>query len=200
MWWAKWLANFHFIKVYCPGSREGNPDALSRRAEYCLEEGGTHCEKTILKPEHFDVSPCQRKDQIQDSLVEGKKWTTSRLRIKRRQQNAVIPTNVPGWQQDMIFMLWKMTPTCPKTQVSRYWNCNVITQMEVRQTGGQKWQDNQTWNTSGRGYRCGLYRRDKSNTMEPWEEQLWIQGRPPYRTTHRPKNIETAGHINRYAG
>ena len=50
---AKWLSNFNFKILYCPGSRGGKPDPLSRRPEYRLEEGATHGEQTILKPEYF---------------------------------------------------------------------------------------------------------------------------------------------------
>jgi len=90
--WAQWLANFNFKIVYCPGSRGRKPDALSRRPEYRLEEGATHHEQTILKVEHFEVSLCHRKERIQVSLVEGKKRITNRLRIKRLQRNAIVPT------------------------------------------------------------------------------------------------------------
>jgi len=90
--WAQWLANFNF-KILChPGSRGGKPDALSRRPEYRLEEAATHREQTILKPEHFQVSICHRKDRIQVSLVEEKNQMTNRLRIKRLQRNAIVPT------------------------------------------------------------------------------------------------------------
>jgi len=81
--WAQWLANFNLKIVYRPGSRGGKPHASSRRPEYRLEEGATHREQTMLKPEHFQVSLCHRKDRIQVSLVEGKKRITNRLRIKR---------------------------------------------------------------------------------------------------------------------
>jgi len=90
--WAQGLANFNFKIVYCPGSRGGRPDALSRRPEYRLEEGATHREQTNLKPEHFQVSLCHRKDRIQVSLVEEKKRRTNRPRIKRLQRNAIVPT------------------------------------------------------------------------------------------------------------
>jgi len=78
--------------IYRPGSRGGKPEALSRRPEYCLEEGATHREETILKPEHFQVSLCHRKDRIQVSLVEQQKRITKWLRIKRLQRNAIVPT------------------------------------------------------------------------------------------------------------
>jgi len=45
-----------------------------------------------LKQEHFEVSLSHKKERIQVSLVEGKKRTTNRLRIKMLQQNAIGPT------------------------------------------------------------------------------------------------------------
>jgi len=90
--WAQWLANFNFKTVYRPGSRGRKPDALSRRPEDRLEEGATHREQTILEPEHFQVSLCHSKDRIQVSLVEEKKRITNRLRIKRLQRTAMVPT------------------------------------------------------------------------------------------------------------
>jgi len=56
--------------VYRPGNRRGKHDALSQGPEYRLEEGVTHREQKILKPEHFEVTLCHRKDRIQISLVE----------------------------------------------------------------------------------------------------------------------------------
>ena len=78
--------------MYQPSSSGGKSDALSRRPEYRLEEGVTHPEQTILKPEHLEVSLCHKKDRIQVSLVEGKKRTRNQLRVKRLQQNAIVPT------------------------------------------------------------------------------------------------------------
>jgi len=40
--WAQRLANYHFKIVYRPGKSGGKPDALSRRPEYCPEEGAKH--------------------------------------------------------------------------------------------------------------------------------------------------------------
>jgi len=85
------VANFNFKIVYRPSSRGGKPDALSRRAEGRLEKGARHREQIIWKPEHFEVSLCHKKDRIQVSLVEGNKRTTNRLRVKRLQQNAIVP-------------------------------------------------------------------------------------------------------------
>jgi len=90
--WAQWLAKFNFKILYPPGSRGGKSDTLSRPLEYCLEEGATHREQKILKPEHIEVSPSNKKDRIQVSLVEGKKRTTHRLRLTRLHRNAMIPT------------------------------------------------------------------------------------------------------------
>jgi len=90
--WAQWVVNFNCKFLYCPGSRGGKPDAISRRPEYRLDEGAMYREQIILKSEHFEVSLCHRKDKIQVSLVEEKKRTINRLRIKRLQQNAIIPT------------------------------------------------------------------------------------------------------------
>ena len=66
---AQWLANFNFKIVYRPGSRVGKPDALSKLPEYRPEEGATHREQSILKPEHLEISCCHRKDRIQVGLV-----------------------------------------------------------------------------------------------------------------------------------
>ena len=81
-----------FLIVYRPGSRGGKPDALSRRPEYRPEEGATHREQSILKPEHFEISCCHRKDWIQVDHVKQKVTTRNRLRIKRLSQPAIIPT------------------------------------------------------------------------------------------------------------
>jgi len=45
-----------------------------------------------LKPEHFEVSLCHKKDRIEVSLVERTKWITNRHRVKRLQQNSIVPT------------------------------------------------------------------------------------------------------------
>jgi len=60
--WAQWLANLNVKIVYRPLSRGGKLDALSRRPEYRLEEGATHREQTILKPQHFEASLCYKND------------------------------------------------------------------------------------------------------------------------------------------
>ena len=86
------MANFNFKIVYGPGSRGGKPDALSRRPEYRPEEGATHREQSILKPEHFEISCCHKKDRIQVGLIKQKIRTTNRLRIKILSQQAIIPT------------------------------------------------------------------------------------------------------------
>ena len=90
--WAQWLANLNFKIVYGLGSRGGKPDALSRWPEYRPEEGATHREQSILKPEHFERSCCHRKDRIQVGLVKRNAKTTNRLRIKRLSKQVIIPT------------------------------------------------------------------------------------------------------------
>ena len=90
--WAPWLVNLNFKIVYRPGSRGGKPDALSRQPEYRPEEGATHRKQSILKPEHFEISCCHRKDRIQVGLVKQNITTTNRLRIKKLSEQAIIPT------------------------------------------------------------------------------------------------------------
>ena len=46
----------------------------------------------ILKPEHFELSVCHRKDRIQISLVRKKTPGGNRLRIKRLAKDAKLPT------------------------------------------------------------------------------------------------------------
>ena len=86
------MANFNFKIVYRPGSRSGKPDALSWRPEYRPEGGVTHHKQSILKPEHFELSVCHRKDRIQISLVRKKTPASNRLRIKRVSLKAKMPT------------------------------------------------------------------------------------------------------------
>jgi len=58
---AQELTNYDLKIVYRPGSRGGKPDALSRRPEYRPEEGAHHCEQSILKSEHFQISVIHQK-------------------------------------------------------------------------------------------------------------------------------------------
>jgi len=64
--WAQELASIDFRIYYRPGSRNGKPDALSRRSEYCPEKGGsenqpitTVLQKTNLAESEF-VEPDRR--------------------------------------------------------------------------------------------------------------------------------------------
>ena len=52
--WAQKLCDFNFIIVYRLGIKGGKPDALSRRPEYRPEEGATHREQQILRPQNFE--------------------------------------------------------------------------------------------------------------------------------------------------
>jgi len=53
--WAQELSGINFRIYYQPGSRNGKPDALSRRSEYHPEKGGSENQPitTVLKREHF---------------------------------------------------------------------------------------------------------------------------------------------------
>jgi len=53
--WAQKLAGINFRIHYWLGSRNGKPDALSRRSEYSPEKGGSVNQPitTVLKREHF---------------------------------------------------------------------------------------------------------------------------------------------------
>ena len=89
--WAQWVARFNCKIVYRPGSRWGEPDVLSQRPVYRLVEGAIYREQTLLRPGHFEGALCHKKDRIHVSLVEGKKLARNRRRIKRLQQNAIVP-------------------------------------------------------------------------------------------------------------
>jgi len=88
--WAQELTNYNFKIVYQPGSRGGKPDALSRRPEYCPEEGARHSE-SILKSEHFQLSVIYQKRSAETALIPGKREPTS-LRIMKLSDKAIIPT------------------------------------------------------------------------------------------------------------
>ena len=48
------LSRFDFLIVYCPGSQQGKPDALSRRSYLALKPGDAAFEQQksiLLKPE-----------------------------------------------------------------------------------------------------------------------------------------------------
>jgi len=59
--WAQALTNYDFKIVLRPGSRGGKLDALSRRLEYCREEGAHHTEQSLLKTEHLQISVIHQK-------------------------------------------------------------------------------------------------------------------------------------------
>ena len=91
--WAQQLANYDFKIVYRPGNRGGKPDALSRRPEYRPEEGATHCEQSILKPDHFQIWLVQvgykDEDEGYQSDTAGEE---NSLRIKLLSPRAKMPT------------------------------------------------------------------------------------------------------------
>ena len=80
--------------VYRPGKRGGKPDALSRRPEYRPEEGATHCEQSILKPDHFQISLVQVGYKDEDEGYESDNAEEhNSLRIKLLTSRAKMPTN-----------------------------------------------------------------------------------------------------------
>ena len=89
--WAQELTNYNFKIVYRPGSRGWKPDALSRRPEYCPEEGARHSEQSILKSEHFQISVIHQKRNAETALVPEQRGPTS-LRIMKLSDKAIIPT------------------------------------------------------------------------------------------------------------
>jgi len=89
--WAQELTNYNFKIVYRPGSRGGKPNALSTRPEYCPEERPRHCEQSILKSEHFQISVIHQKRNAETALVPEKREPTS-LRLMTLSDKAIIPT------------------------------------------------------------------------------------------------------------
>jgi len=53
--WAQELAGIDFCIYYRPGTKNGKPDALSRRSEYRPEKGGVGNQPitTVLQKNHF---------------------------------------------------------------------------------------------------------------------------------------------------
>jgi len=64
---------------------------LSRRPEYCPEEGARHSEQWILKSEHFQILVIHQKRNAETALVSEKREHTS-LRIMKLSDKAIIPT------------------------------------------------------------------------------------------------------------
>jgi len=89
--WAQELTNYNFKIVYRPGSRGGKPHALSRRPEYCPQEGARHSELSILKSEHCQISIIHQKQSAAKALTREKHDPTS-LRIMKLSEKAIIPT------------------------------------------------------------------------------------------------------------
>jgi len=89
--WAQKLCGFNFKISYRAGIKEGKPDALSRRPEYRPEEGATHREQQILKPQHFGkfqiaVVWGTHSEQLQEELPQLEK--EMRIRIQRLDEKA----------------------------------------------------------------------------------------------------------------
>jgi len=93
--WAQKLCGFNFKIIYRPGIKGGKPDALSRRPEYRPEEGATHREQQILKPQHFGkfqiaVVWGTNSEQLHQEWPQLEK--EMRIRIQRLDEKARIPT------------------------------------------------------------------------------------------------------------
>jgi len=80
--WVQRLADYHFKIVYRPGQRGGKPDTLSRRPEYCPEEGAKHSEHSILKPEHLQISLIHEDDEDEGYISEPEPTIKNRIRVK----------------------------------------------------------------------------------------------------------------------
>jgi len=89
--WAHELTNYNFKIVYRLGSRGGKPDALSRRPEYRPEEGARHCEPSILKCEHFQISVVHQKRSLETPLI-PEPCESGNLRIMKLSDKATTPT------------------------------------------------------------------------------------------------------------
>ena len=90
--WAQQLANYNFKIVYGPEKQGGKPDALIRRPEYRPEEGATHREQSILKPDHFQISLVQiGHDQEDEGYESDISEQDDSLRIKVLSSKAKMP-------------------------------------------------------------------------------------------------------------
>jgi len=89
--WAQELTNYNFKIVYLPESRGGKPDALSRRPEYCPEEGARHCEQAIQKSEHFQISVIHQKQSAEGGRIPETR-ESGNLRVMKLSDKAIIPT------------------------------------------------------------------------------------------------------------
>jgi len=93
--WGQKLCGFNFEIIYRPGIKGCKPHALSRRPEYRPEEGATHREQQILKPQHFGkfqiaVVWWTYSEQLQQELPQLEKEMC--IRIERLDEKARIPT------------------------------------------------------------------------------------------------------------
>ena len=79
--------------MYRPGTRGGKPDALSRRPEYHPDDGATHCQESILKPDHFQILLVQVGYKDEDERYESDTAEEDNsLRIKLLTSRANMPT------------------------------------------------------------------------------------------------------------
>jgi len=88
--WAQELTNCNFKIGYRRGSRGGKPDALSRRPEYRPEEGAHHCELSLLKSKHFQISVIHQGRSVETPLIPETRGSGN-LRIMKLSDQAIIP-------------------------------------------------------------------------------------------------------------
>jgi len=87
----KEVTNYNFKIVYRPGSPGGKPQALSRRQEYCSEDGACHREQSILKSEQFQISVIDQKRSAETPLI-PETGESRNLRIMKLSDKATTPT------------------------------------------------------------------------------------------------------------
>jgi hypothetical protein len=81
--WAQELAGIDFKIYYRPGSKNGKPDALSRRSEYRPEKGGSESQPitTVLHKSHFAESESIQLAGTANTLREGTALIISAARL-----------------------------------------------------------------------------------------------------------------------
>jgi hypothetical protein len=103
--WAQELAGIDFKIFYRPGTQNGKPDALSRRAEYCPETGGIENQSitTVLHKKHFaNITDTEKTPKIGriSGAGPGTIFVTSAAQLQR------IP--VKRWRQEFLEKIWKV--------------------------------------------------------------------------------------------
>jgi len=92
--WVQELAGIDFCIYYRPGTKNGKPDALSRRSEYRPEKGGVENQPitTVLQKNHFAEPEKQGRSFIcssvqRASLPSGKWWEEFATMVREKGQD-----------------------------------------------------------------------------------------------------------------